>query len=477
MSDLTPAGSTELIDPQAQRILEIVEAMGLPVDNILADLGQRQVIGKNIQSIIEEVPADARSDARYLSKFVLGAGFGLFDYSLNAIWNEVVINLRRKAVLFGLDIFYDAAVGGSRNRDSYETEEDLVGIKDSALLSACHKLELISDTTYKKLAHILDMRNDVGISHPTSYSINAYELLGWLQTCVADVLQDQPTAAALQVQAFVKNLKDRTDPIDQQTVRQIEESISALPRHLCGSMLRTVFGVYCATETDPAVRKNISEISPILWANCLDEPKYKLGIVLQGYKLNLHKDKYDLGQQFFSVVGGNAFRSESERSIIVDDLVDQLWEMHCGWDNFANEAPVARSLASYIGSQKDILNNFSSKMFKVVLACRIGRGVSYNNGVSPSGKKHYDHILSLAGDQFAGNVLSALSSVELNRKLANPIARQQTKLALEQVSVNVINARLKECLSYVISHIEADSGCMNSKEFKDMASAYLGWTD
>jgi hypothetical protein len=48
------------------------------------------------------------------------------------------------------------------------------------LLDTCRKLELISDTTYKKLKHILDMRNDIGISHPTNYNINAFELLGYV---------------------------------------------------------------------------------------------------------------------------------------------------------------------------------------------------------------------------------------------------------------------------------------------------------
>ena len=54
------------------------------------------------------------------------------------------------------------------------------------------------------------MRNDIGISHPTNYTINAFELLGWLQTCIQDVLNDKPTEAALQVQAFIQNLKSYT---------------------------------------------------------------------------------------------------------------------------------------------------------------------------------------------------------------------------------------------------------------------------
>ena len=156
---------------------------------------------------------------------MVGAGIGLFDYSLNAVWNEVVINLRKKAVLYGLDIFFDAAVGGSKAREYYTSEDDLSSLKDSVMLDTSRKLELISDTTYKKLKHILDMRNDIGISHPNTYSINAYELLGYLQNCIKDVLNDNPTPAALQVQAFIKNLKTTVNVIDKAAKQTIEKRL------------------------------------------------------------------------------------------------------------------------------------------------------------------------------------------------------------------------------------------------------------
>jgi hypothetical protein len=256
--------SNELVDPQAQMLVEFLKQMGLPADNIIADQSQRAIIGDNIHSLISSVPAEVRKEARYLSKFVVGAGIGLFDYSLNAVWNEVVVNLRKKAVMYGLDIFFDAAVGGSKAREFYQNEDDLSSLKDSVLLDTCRKLELISDTTYKKLKHILDMRNDIGISHPNTYTINAYELLGYLQNCIQDVLNDNPTEAALQVQAFIKNLKTRFTALDPTARKGFQARINELPSHLCGNLLRTVFGIYVAAETDPAVRKNISLIAPAI---------------------------------------------------------------------------------------------------------------------------------------------------------------------------------------------------------------------
>jgi hypothetical protein len=169
----------ELVDQQAQMVVAFLKNMGLPHDNIIAAQDQRTIIAKNLPGYIESLPPDVKQGAKYLSEFVVGAGIGLFDYSLNAIWNEVVIDLHKKVIDYGLGIFYDAAIGG-KAREFYQSEDDLRSVKDSVLLDTCRKLELISDTTHKKLKHILDVRNDIGISHPTNYTINAFELMGWL---------------------------------------------------------------------------------------------------------------------------------------------------------------------------------------------------------------------------------------------------------------------------------------------------------
>lgn len=475
MSTIIPKAEMQLVDPQAQMVVDFLRNVGLPHDNIIAARDQRAIIGQNLPSFIEALPAEVKQDARYLSKFVVGAGFGLFDYSLNAIWNEVVLDLHKKAIAYGLDIFYDAAIGG-KAREFYQTEDDLRSIKDAVLLDTCRKLELISDTTHKKLKHILDMRNDIGISHPTNYTINAFELLGWLQTCIQDVLNDRPTEAALQVQAFIQNLKTYTQPLDPNNLTTITSKIGALASHHCGSILRTMFGIYVSPDTDPQVRKNISLLATRVWKTSNDESKYRLGLILEGYNTNLYRDKYQLGEQFFQSVGGNAFRSNSERAIIVDGLVDQLLERHNGWDNFHHEAPVMDNIASYIHSQQDILQNFAPKLIKVVLMCRIGRGISYCRGVSPRGRSYYDRLIGLLGDQYAPTALAAFTEYEIQAKLEREICREQACLALNVLKSGVVNQRLQECIDFLIETLPKSGKSVFDSKFKALSSDYISWT-
>ena len=464
----------QLVDPQAQLIVQFLKDVGLPHDNILASQSDRDVIAQSLPQLIANLPPEVKQGARYLSKFVVGAGIGLFDYALNSIWNEVVLDLHKKAIGYGLDIFYDAAIGG-KNREFYSSEDDLRSLKDAVLLDTCTKLELISETTHKKLKHILDMRNDIGISHPTNYTINAYELLGWLHNCINDVLNDQPTQAALQVQAFIKNLRTYTQPLDPVNLVTISSQIVALASHHCANILRTMFGIYVSADTDPQVRKNIALLAVTVWNNTQEDTRFKLGLTLEGYNNNLYRDKYILGEQFFQSVGGNAFRSNAEKAAIVDSLLDQLLEKHNGWDNFHHEAPVADSIASYITKQTDILQNFSSKFTKVIFMCRIGRGVDYNGGVSPRGRGYYDKFISIFGDQLAPLVLAALTQHEIQAKLARQICRKQACEALNTLKAGVVNQRLLECIDFLLANLPDNGRVVFDSRFKTLTSGYLTW--
>jgi len=475
MSELIPsstASQIQLLDPQAQRIVDFLQNIGLPHENIIAAQDQRQIISQNLPQLVERLPTEVKQGARYLSKFVVGAGIGLFDYALNSVWNEVVLDLRKKAIAYSLDIFYDAAVGGTK-RAFYESEDDLPALSDSVLLDTCRKLELISDTTHKKLRHILDMRNDIGISHPTNYSINAFELLGWLQTCIQDVLNDRPTEAALQVQAFIANLKTYTQPLDPSNLTTIGEKIGELPTRHCGQILRTMFGIFVSSDTDQQVRKNIADLASRAWNASTENDRYRLGLILEGYNTNLYHEKHEYGQQFFTAVGGNAYRSNAERAIIVDGLVDELLDKHNGRDNFHHEAPVADRISSFINTPQDILPNFAPKLIRVVLQCRIGKGVWYCNGVSTRGKLYYDRILALLGDSFVPQVFQALMQYQLQSRLENPICRGEAVQALEIVKTGVVNQRMQECLSFLIDNLPTTGKILSDIRFTRMASEYL----
>jgi|GEM_PF-3830310 len=109
------------------------------------------------------------------------------------------------------------------------------------------------------------------------------------------------------------------------------------------------------------------------------------------------------------------------------------------------------------------------------MMCRIGKGVTYFNGVSPRGKDYYDHILSQLGDKYAPHAMAILTHYEIQRKLGASVCRVQAKQALEMIKQSVVNARLIECLDYLISQVENNGKCVLDSEFKKLSAQYISW--
>lgn len=473
-TDLTVKSETGLLATDTTKFEAYLEHLGLPTENIIAPLAERKNIENNLPAFIESLPPEVKRDARYLSKFVAGAAIGLFDASLNYVWNEVVLNLREKVVVYGLDMFFDAAVGGGR-RELYSTEEDLSGLKDNTLINTCRKLELISDVVYTKLNHILTMRNDIGASHPNVYSINAFELLGWLQTCVQDILNDKPSASAIQIKSFIENLKKSTVVLDEATILSMERPLNDLSLQNTDNLLTSVFGIYAADATSNVVRKNIALFAPHIWNRSSDNVKYKLGVTIDGYKNNLHNEKHALGMEFFAFCGGNRYQSLDSRIIALDGHADDLLDARYAWDNFYNEPPHMRKILSYLGTENDLPVERSQKIIKTVLICRIGKGIPYNTGVSPAGKPLYDQFFNLLGDQNIILTLIAMHSNEVRVNLDNRYCQDHMVSVLEILKSNARSERIQEILEYLIANKAILNKIHNDKRYKDLAKNHINF--
>ena len=107
MNDINLAvkGANELV-ADTLRFEEYLKSLSLPTTNVIASTEERKIVGENLPTFLESVSSEDKQDARYLSKFVGATAVGLFDAALNYVWNEVVLNLRKKAILYGIDLFF-----------------------------------------------------------------------------------------------------------------------------------------------------------------------------------------------------------------------------------------------------------------------------------------------------------------------------------------------------------------------------------
>lgn len=448
--------------------------VGLPTDNIIATTEERAVVTTNLPAFLQALPTEEKREARYLSKFVGAAAVGLFDAALNYVWNEVVLNLRKKASVYGIDLFFDAAVGG-KTRDLYKDEADLDGLKDSVLLDTCKKLELISDVVYRKLDHILTMRNEVAASHPNVESIGGFELLGWLQTCVKDVLQDRPSDSAIRIRSLVNNLKERRSVVDTDTADRFAAELRNLSPPHVHNLIITFFGIFVSPSTDQILRKNIATFAPHLWGHSEERVKYRIGGMIDGYRTNLHEAKLALGQEFLDVVDGKSFDALPARIVALQNLASQLEEAHTGYDNYYHEPPVMRDILSYCKRSTDIPKQLLPILTETIIACRLGRGLSYRQGVSPGGSPLYDQFLGLLDDDGIIHCIITLFNANINSKLRNSICQNHLTDVLQILRGIAISDRLKQSIDYLLADVGDAFRASSKKDFKELTSPLISW--
>jgi len=459
---------------QGTQFESMLKEWGLPSENIIANTDERIRLINNLPSLMANIPAEQRQNATYLSRFVAGALIGLFDASLNYIWNEVVISLRKRIVYFGIDVFFDNAVS-TKVRDQYLTEEDLSGIKDRVMLETLKKLEWISNVVYLKLCHILDMRNQIGASHPNSYDINALELLGWLQTCVSEVITDKPSDSAVLIRGIIQGIKTNREPIDDNKIQSIGEAIAKLSSSMAGALLRSLFGIFIADDTSMEIRNNILKISKEVWEYCKEDIKVDFGEKKLLYRNSLQTAKEELAYKFLENCDGLSYLSITERSLTISSLCDDLIQIHDSWDNYYHEVPVAREIMKYISVSADIPKDREIKLINTFLVCRIGREVSYCDGVSLGAIKYYDSLFKLLSEEQIKVTL-----VELNKYLDSISSGTSVRARNIRQIINIlnredINERLKEIIDYIISFDNKNiiHKVYKDKKFKDISKGIL----
>lgn len=449
-----------------------LQNFGLPTENVIAPPEERQLIMDLLPSLLERLSPDVKKDARYISKFIAGSAVGLFDASLNYVWNEVVVNLRKKVVAYGLDYFYDAAIGGA-NREGYTTEENLSEVKDKVLLDTCKKLELISDILHKKLCHILDMRNNIGSSHPTEYSVNAYELLGWLRDCVDKVLAEDISSAAITVKSIIDNVKKRGEKLDSNTLDSFEKSVKDLSPTMVSNMLRSLFGMFVSTENkdNSVLLENIILISTIVWEYSSDKIRYDLGKQIDSYRANLDEYKTKKSELFFEKCKGEKYYTTDSKTIKLTTLCENLLNAHNGWGNYAAEVSFARQIMTYITSISDIPEMRVESVISVFLICRIGNDAWYHEGVSPNAQKYYDSLFELFDEN---TVLLALQYLKEHRTLlCGKYRPKHVKTICELMKSPLLSDRCNEILDYIISFTGNMDSIFEMKPFKELCVGKL----
>ncbi|MFJ8755496.1 hypothetical protein [Streptomyces cyaneofuscatus] len=400
-------------------ILDILAQSGLPTDGILVGLEERHALMESTSFALRRLPVDKRGQASYISKMIIAGSVGLFDAALNYLWDETVLELRKRVVNFDLQYFYEVAEKNDNKRKELKGEEDLPKLDDQKLLSGCREIGLISDIGFQELDLIRYMRNWASAAHPNQAELDGLQLANWLGTCVKHAITLPYDKITAQVKKLLVKVKEKR--LDDSTIKDITTFFVNLPPVQADPLASGFFGRYTTLTTGPETLDNIRRLWPELWQQVSEETRYNFGFRLGRFRANGDQEQADLARQLIDLAEGATYLPSEERAWEIDGALDELIDAHNAWSNFYTEPPIARRLQELVGQHGDVPEGLNRKYVFGIIEAFLTNG----NGIAVNADPVYRDLITRFNPQQASLALRAFTDATIASKLQQKLPQEQ----------------------------------------------------
>lgn len=433
-----------------------MEEFGLPSDGVLVSFAQRWRVLRNFADSIDALDADHRARSMYLSKFMAAIGAGLFDAALNYLWDETISELRRRVANYDLAYFFDIAVKDPERRKKLQSQDDLLKVDDFDLIRAANDIELISDVGYKQLDLIRYMRNYASAAHPNQNEITAMQILGWLETCITQVITLPETSVVAETKRLLANVK--THRLSEQRAAEISEFFEDLRQDQADNLAAGLFGIYCQADTAEETRDNVRLLLPLLWGAVSETQRQQFGVKYGRYAANGDEAEAESARELLDAVDGSAYLPEPIRVAEISSAIEDLLRAHRGWDNFYAEPSRARLLERAVGDRSvpdGVRTDYAMALVEVFLTN--GHGVAWN--AEPT----YITLIEKFNRREAQAALLAFSNTRIASRLQMRLPREKFEDLLDLLEPK-LGRRYQEIASAIrASNAPADRLATDSK--------------
>lgn len=443
--DLTSATVevTNRVDEFSDGFNKYLDTLDLPTCNVLIDKEERLVVIDNIPRVVTKLDKEKREEAMYISKFIAACGAGLFDAALNFLWNETILNLRRKVIRFDLDYFLDSTIQDSKKRASIKSEDDLNKIEEWELIKGCKDTGIITDIGYKHLNYIRDMRNYASAAHPNQNNIDGLQVSSWLQTCIKEVLSKEPEGPVMEIKKLIHNIRNKE--ITSEDTPIIISNINKLPVELVDSLLRAIFGMYCKVNASINIKNNVKLIAKSVWENSSKQAKCDTALKYAIFAANGETDRRQIASEFLSLVNGLAYLPNDQKIADMDEKLSLLYTAHYGYNNFYNEPIYAKELVKYIPETGEIPEILEEKYIKTIVLCRLGNSYGVSEGALP----YYNKMIGLFTEKHFAIFCKLLKDSDIQSSVSNSYGGKKFIELTNNFLEKTVDEQLKEVLRYI----------------------------
>lgn len=365
-----------VIQNTSATLTTLAAAIGVPRTVFPADEEIEQA-WLNLPRHLKKLPIEHRNEN--IARLCVATANGLFDASINYIWNQTISTLRNKVLVFGLSVIKQLL---QRDYD----EDKINELKDAELLDLCHSLSIISEEGFFLLDQCRDVRNNFSTAHPKVGNIDDSELINFISRCVKYALSDDESLVGINLNDFITTLKRQRFTTDQisEWVGRIGSTFEA-QRNL---IFTTLMGVYVDPASSEESRLNALKIAKEL-ANALTARNISDFVnQYSDYKAKGIEQKATAARDWFEKVGLLSQLSTSEQHSIISTACQKLIGVHLAWDNFYNEPPFAERLHE-LSTQLAIPSSAQEEYVATVLTCASGNGY----GISRDAADHYAKMI------------------------------------------------------------------------------------
>ena len=421
--------------------LSILQTTGLPTENVLASLDERNSAVNNIPYVIKKMDKELIKESYYLSKFFVAISTGLFDAALNYLWDETIKQLRIRIINGDIKYFYDVVISDDRRRQ-FTTPEDLLKINDNDLIKGALEIGLITQIGYKHLDFIRYMRNWASAAHPNQSDLTGLSLISWLEICIKEVIATPPSSIQIQIGQILNNIK--SGEIDDTQASTMISFFTQLSTEKADTLAKGFFGIYIDEKTNQHTRSNINKLAPELWKIISEEVKSDFGVRYAMFLANGDNKTTTVAKLFLQGVGGMSYLPDTVKTPIINASLENLLTAHNGINNFYNEPPFALQLRSIVGSH-GIPSEINFKYVKTIVTVFLTNGA----GEAWAANSIYIELIKNFDGKQSFIALISFQDPMIKSKLQFDLCQQKFFEMLGYLEVNITSEGVLNLLSEI----------------------------
>jgi len=440
-------------------LVSFLEQHNLPSTGIFVGVPERLNVFKNLEGVIVQIDQREKQQSLYLSKFIAGVASGLFDAALNYLWDETILQIRKRIVQYDLEYFYDNAVNGEK-RKRLKDESDLPKVDDYELIKGSKEIGLISELGFKHLEYINYMRNWASAAHPNQNEITGLQLISWLETCVKEVISLPISNITIQIKQLLAGVKSTT--ISNGEAQEIAVFYTNLTQEQANNLVSGFFGIYTKPDTDSQTLQNINKLLPLIWDRIDEDTRDTFGLKYANFVANNYQHERKLSREFLQIVNGESYIPDDLRVLEIETAIDNLLSAHRRFNNFYNEPPFAKQLSRIIGDPPKVPKTINRTYVYALVESFLTNG----NGITGGAETIYIDLLSKLNSLQANIAVLSFNDTQISSKLQFNLCQRKFRELIELMKPIVTTPAIKDLIEKIDNYKGRLDGLKNDKQIK-----------